>query len=463
MFKTEIYVERRKRLKKQVGSGILLFIGNEESPMNYPANTYPFRQDSTFLYYFGLDMPGLAAVIDLDENREILYGDDISIDDVVWMGHLPKIKERAASVGVKRSASRSALAEYVRKAASAGRTVHYLPPYRPGSAKYLGGILGVRPDKMKEGASLEFIRGVVEMRLIKGREEIAEIESALETTCEMYRLAMTFTRPGYFEYEVAGAMESACICRGVRPAFPLIVSVNGQILHNHSYDNMLTRGRMLVADTGAESSLHYASDITRTIPVGGKFSRRQKDVYEIVLAANETGIKSVKPGVIFKDVHIKAAGIIASGLKDLGLMKGDIDEAVAAGAHALFFPHGLGHNMGLDVHDMENLGEKHVGYDETTERSSQFGLDALRMARALKPGHVMTIEPGIYFIPALFEIWKKERKFSRFIDYDRVEKYLDFGGVRIEDDVLVTGSGRKVLGRPIPKTVAEVEAACRAK
>ncbi len=463
MFKTEIYAERRKQLRKKVGSGVLLFIGNEESPMNYASNTYPYRQDSTFLYYFGLDMPGLAAVIDADENREVLFGNDLSVDDVIWMGRLPRMKDRAASVGVKRTASRSALAEYVKKAVAAGRKVHYLPPYRPDNMRLVAGLLGLRHDAVKAGASREFIRGVVEMRMIKSREEVAEIESALDATYEMYMMAMSFTKPGYYEYEVAGAMESICVCRGLRPAFPLIVSTNGQILHNHSHDNELARGRMLVADTGAESALHYASDITRTIPVGGKFSRRQRDVYEIVLAANETGIKAVKPGVMFRDVHLKAARVIASGLKDLGLMKGDADAAVAAGAHALFFPHGLGHNMGLDVHDMEDLGEAHVGYDETVERSSQFGLDALRMARALKPGNVMTVEPGIYFIPALFEMWKKAGKFREFIAYDKVERYMDFGGVRIEDDVLVTGSGRRVLGKPIPKTVADVEAACRAK
>ncbi len=461
MFKAETYIERRKQLAKKVGSGLLVFLGNEECPMNYAANAYHFRQDSTFLYFFGLDSPGLAAVMDLDENRTVIFGDDISLEDVIWMGHLPKLKERAAGVGVKRTAPRAAFAEYVRKARESGRTVHFLPPYRPGSADELAAVTAIPQQQLKVRASEVFIRSVVDLRMVKSREEVAEIEAALDVTWDMYSLAFRFCRRGHFEYEVAGAMEAAALCRGVRPAFPLIVTVNGQTLHNHAHDNLLTAGRLLVADAGAESARHYASDITRTIPVGGRFSRRQRDIYEIVSAAQEAGIRTMRPGVTFKEAHLKAAGVIASGLKDLGLMKGDPAEAVNAGAHALFFPHGLGHNMGLDVHDMENLGENYVGYDRTVERSQQFGLAYLRMARELKPGYVLTVEPGIYFIPALFEKWRSEGKFREFIAYDRVEKYLDFGGVRIEDDVLVTDKGRRVLGKPVPKRVEEVESVCR--
>lgn len=461
MFKFEIYARRRKLLKKQIGRGILLFMGNEECPMNYPANTYPFRQDSSFLYYFGLNSPGLAAVVDIDENKDLLFGDDIGIEDIIWMGHLPKMKDRAREVGVGRTAPRKAFEEYVKKALSAGRPVHYLPPYRAQTARVLGELLKIPHKDLKAKASGAFIKAVVDQRLVKSKEEIKEIEGALEVTRDMYLAAMKLAKPGRYEREVSGAMEGIALSRGYRLAFPPIVTVNGQILHNHYHGNLLTKGRLLVVDVGAESEMSYACDITRTVPVGGKFNRRQKDVYDIVLSGQETAIRAMKPGVMFKDIHLKAAGTMVRGLKDLGLMKGDAAEAVAKGAHALFFPHGLGHNMGLDVHDMEDLGENHVGYNDSVKRSDQFGLAYLRMARELRPGYVMTVEPGIYFIPALVEKWRREKKHLEFIAYDKVEKFLDFGGVRLEDDVLVTEKGRRVLGPPIPKTPADVEKACR--
>ena len=461
MFRSETYARRRKLLKKQIGRGILLFMGNEECPMNYPANTYPFRQDSSFLYYFGLNSPGLAAVVDIDENKDILFGDDIGIEDIIWMGHLPKMKDRAREVGVGRTAPRQAFEECVKKALSAGRPVHYLPPYRAQTARVLGELLKIPHKDLKAKASGAFIKAVVDQRLVKSKEEIKEIEGALEVTRDMYLAAMKLAKPGRYEREVSGAMEGIALSRGYRLAFPPIVTVNGQTLHNHYHGNMLTKGRLLVIDVGAESEMSYACDITRTVPVGGKFNRRQKDVYDIVLSGQETAIRAMKPGIMFKDIHLKAAGTMVRGLKDLGLMKGDAAEAVAKGAHALFFPHGLGHNMGLDVHDMEDLGENHVGYNDSVKRSDQFGLAYLRMARELRPGYVMTVEPGIYFIPALVEKWRKEKKHLEFIAYDKVEKFLDFGGVRLEDDVLVTEKGRRVLGPPIPKEPADVEKACR--
>ena len=462
MFKPETYIQRRKLLKKEVGSGLLLFLGNEESPMNYRDNTYHFRQDSSFLYFFGLDSPGLAAIVDIDENRDVLFGDDIGIEDIIWMGHLPRMKDRAREVGVRHTAARAAFGDTVRKALTAGRSVHFLPPSRTDNALVLSGLLGIPVKKIKAKASLEFIKAVVDQRLYKSKEEVREIEGAVETSQAMFLAAMKLAKPGRYEHEISGAMEGIALSRGMRLAFPPIVTINGQTLHNHSHGNMLVKGRLLVADVGAEAASSYASDITRTIPVGGRFNRRQRDVYEIVLAGQETAIKAMKPGVMFKEIHLGTARVMAAGLKDLGLMKGDIEAAVAAGAHALFFPHGLGHNMGLDVHDMEDLGENNIGYDKTVERSSQFGLAYLRMAKELRPGHVMTVEPGIYFIPALVEKWRKEKKFREFIAYDEVEKFLDFGGARIEDDVLVTEKGHKVLGSPIPKTVADIEKACRA-
>jgi Xaa-Pro aminopeptidase len=461
MFKETTYIQRRKLLKKQVLSGLLLFFGNEESPMNYAANTYDFRQDSTFLYFFGLDSPGLAAIVDIDDNKDWLFGDDIGLEDIIWMGELPKLKDRASQVGVRHSAPKKAFDEYVARAVAAGRKVHYLPPYRSDTALAISALLGIPLGDVKAKACRDFIKAVVDQRLIKSKEEVREIESALDVSAEMYRAAMKLVKPGRFEREVVGAMEGIVNALGCQMAFPPIVTINGQTLHMHSHANELRKGRMLVMDAGAESWLHYASDITRTVPVGGKFSRRQKDIYEIVLEGQETAIRSIKPGVNYKEVHLKTARVMASGLKDLGLMKGNIDDAVARGAHAMFFPHGLGHNLGLDVHDMEDLGEDHVGYDKTVQRSGQFGLAYLRMARELRPGHVLTVEPGLYFIPVLMALWKKEKKHKDFIVYDKAEAFLDFGGVRIEDNVLVTEKGRRVLGTPIPKTVAEVEKACR--
>ncbi len=461
MFKAETYVERRKRLRKSVGSGLLIFLANEESPMNYPANTYHYRQDSSFLYFFGLASPGLAAIADADAGTDTLYGDDIGIEDIIWMGHLPKLKDRALTVGVRRVAPRAAFDETVRKALAAGRAVHFLPPYRHDAKIALSQLLKIPVKHLKAKASTAFIQASVDQRLFKSKEEIREIESAVAVSREMYLAAMKLAKPGRYEYQISGAMEGIALSYGMHLAFPPIVTINGQTLHMHEHENLLVRGRLLVCDCGAEAPSGYAADITRSVPVGGKFNARQKAVYEIVLAGQESAIKAIKPGVNFKDIHLQTARIMAQGLKDLGLMKGDVAEAVAAGAHALFFPHGLGHNLGLDVHDMEDYGENHVGYGEKVERSQQFGLAYLRMARELKPGHVLTVEPGLYFIPALYALWKKERKHRDFIAYDAAEKFLDFGGARIEDDVLVTEKGRKVLGPHIPKTVAEVEKACR--
>jgi Xaa-Pro aminopeptidase len=462
MFKAATYIERRKLLRESVGSGLLIFLANEESPMNYTANTFHYRQDSSFLYFFGLSSPGLAAIIDADENKDTLYGDDIGIEDIIWMGSLPKFKDRALEVGIRRTAARAAFDETVRQAVAAGRPVHYLPPYRPDNAIVLSELLSIPIKDLKAKASAALIKAAVDQRILKSKEEIREIECAVAVSYEMYLAAMKLAKPGRYEYQISGAMEGIALAYGMHLAFPPIVTVNGQTLHMHSHDNLLTRGRLLVMDCGAEAASGYASDITRSVPVGGRFNARQKDVYEIVLAGQESAIKAIKPGVNFKDIHLQTARVMTDGLKGLGLMKGDTAEAVAAGAHALFFPHGLGHNLGLDVHDMEDYGENNVGYGEKVERSSQFGLAYLRMARELRPGHVMTVEPGIYFIPALFALWRKEKKHRDFIVYDAVEKFLDFGGARIEDDVLVTEKGRKVLGPPIPKTVADIEKACRA-
>ncbi len=457
MFDSKIYIQRRKLLMEQVKEGVIVFLGNEESPMNYLANTYSFRQDSSFLYFFGLDTPCLAAILDADKNKEILFGDDISLEDIIWMGYLPSVKERALKAGVRDTLPLSELEKTIKLALEQGRKIHYLPPYRPETSLKIESLLGIPSQATKAKASEDLIKAVVAQRSVKTKEEIEEIEIALGITYEMHITAMKATTPGIYEREIAGEIEGIALSLGGHPAFPTILTINGQILHNQFHGNLLEKGRLMVVDSGAESSLHYAGDITRTIPVSGKFNQKQKEIYEIVLNAQQTAIKSIKPGIKYRDIHLQTSKVIASGLKDAGLMKGNVEEAVKEGAHALFFPHGLGHMIGLDVHDMENLGENYVGYDEETARSDQFGLAYLRLARKLQPGFVVTVEPGIYFIPALIAKWKKEKKSSEFINYEKVENYRDFGGIRIEDNVLVTDNGHRVLGKPIPKTIKELE------
>jgi Xaa-Pro aminopeptidase len=441
-------------------SGLALFIGNTDSPMNYPANPYHFRQDSDFLYFFGLDIPGLAGVMDFDTGKDWIFGNDFDIDDIVWMGPQPSVRELADSAGITNSAPFQRLEAVIREAISKKRPIHFLPPYRSETRMTLGLIMRENPCQMKTMASEKLIRVVVSMRSIKEKVEIEEIEKALAVTWEMHTTAMKMCRPGVKEQEIFGTIEGIAFAKGGGTAFPVILSINGQTLHNHEHGNILKKGRMMVTDAGAESDMHYASDITRTTPVGGNFSQKQKDIYEIVLRANTESIKVAEPGLSNLELHLNACKIIASSLKDLGLMKGRIDDAVEAGAHALFMPHGLGHMMGLDVHDMEGLGENYVGYNDEIRRSSQFGLAFLRFGLPFKTGHVLTIEPGCYFIPQLIERWKSEGKHKDFINYAKLEPWKDFGGIRIEDNILITEKGNRVLGKPVPKTVKDIEALC---
>jgi len=373
------------------------------------------------------------------------------------MGHLPTMKERAALVGVDETAPLAQLEETIKAALQKGKTIHYLPPYRPENVLKVAQMLEIEYDSVKKYSSKEFIKAVVAQRNVKIPEEIAQMELAHEVTYDMYIAAMKMAKSGVLEYEIVGKMEGIMGASDCHVAFPIILTKNGQILHNHYHGNQLEEGDLLVMDSGSDSPMNYASDITRTVPVGGRFTEKQKQIYEIVLQAQETAIQNIKPGIMFKEIHLQSAAVIASGLKEAGLMKGDMDAAVQAGAHALFFPHGLGHMIGLDVHDMEDLGEDFVGYDQTVERSSQFGLAYLRLAKELEPGYVLTVEPGVYFIPAMIDQWAAENKFDQFIDYAKVEEYRDFGGIRIEDDILVTQDGSQVLGKSIPKTVEEVE------
>ena len=481
MFSADVYIERRKRLRTDVQAGVILFLGNEESPMNYADNQYPFRQDSSFLYFFGLDYPGLAAVIDIDQGTECMFGDDLTVDDIVWTGPQPTLKEKCRKTGISETAGLDKLPDVLKKAVKQGREIHFLPQYRPENVLKIQQLLGISPLAMWRGhlalvsyrwqdangtqgrdglathVSEPLIRAVVAQRSIKSEQEIEQIEAALDISYEMQTLAMKMSKPGIYERQVASAMEAVVLSHGSALSFPMIFSIHGETLHNHHYGNKMQAGDMAVNDSGAESPLHYASDITRTVPVSGKFSRRQKEIYAIVLNAQEKAIEAVKPGVEFRVIHLLACRALASGLKDLGLMKGNIEQAVQAGAHTLFFQCGLGHMLGLDTHDMEGLGEEYVGYTDTIKRNPEFGFKSLRLAKALEPGFVITVEPGIYFIPELIDRWKAKQKNSQYINYELVEAYRDFGGIRIEDDVLVTETGHRILGRRIPKTINEVE------
>jgi Xaa-Pro aminopeptidase len=462
MFAPDTYRARRARLKKDLGSGLLLFLGNDEVGITYTANTYPFRQDSTFLYFWGVDQPGLAAVIDVDQDTETIFGDDQTMADVVWSGPLPTLAERAAPAGVTAHAPAKSLAERVRGAIREGRRVHFLAPYRAEHSEKLASLLGVHPGVVRDYRSEPFHLAVIAQRSYKSAEEVADLDHAVDISREMYAAAMRTAQPGRHEYEVVAEIARVAIARGGRFSFQPICSVHGETLHNPFYRNVLKGGDVMILDSGAETANYNASDITRTLPIGGTFSTQQRLIYEMVLRAQLAAISAIAPGKRYLDVHLLAARSFALDLKAAGLMKGDVDEAVAAGAHALFFPHGLGHMLGMDVHDMENLEERLVGYRKGLERSTQFGLGYLRLARELEPGFVLTVEPGLYFIPALIDQWRADETHAAFINFPEVDKFRDARGYRIEDDVLVTDSGCRVLGPPIPKTAAEVEAACRA-
>jgi Xaa-Pro aminopeptidase len=457
MFTKETYQKRRELLKSTVNSGILLFLGNDECGMNYADNTYHYRQDSTFLYFFGSDYAGLNAIIDIDENREIIFGDELTIDHIVWMGTQPTIKEKSAAVGINETAPGGDLKDYLAKAVGQGRKVHYLPPYRPDHQVKLFNWLNVHPNETVQKASPEFIQAVVNQRNYKSNEEIIQIEEAVNVTADMHLTAMRMAKPGMKESEIAAAVQEVAIKSGGQLSFPTIATINGQTLHNHYHGNTLKSGDMVLIDCGAENGMHYAGDMSSTFPVDKTFTTRQREIYQIALNAHEAAIAELRPGVRFKDVHLKACKTIAEGMKQMGFMKGDMDEAVQQGAHALFFQCGLGHMMGLDVHDMENLGEVYVGYNGEA-KSTQFGLKSLRLGRELEPGFVLTVEPGIYFIPELIDMWKAEKRFEEFINYEKVEQYKNFGGLRNEEDFLITNDGARLLGKPIPKTIEDVEA-----
>ena len=461
MFEKSIYIRRRRILKEKMAEtadegkrGIGLFIGNAEAPAQYKDNCYKWRQDSTWLYFFGLDAPLYAAVIDFDSGEETIFADDVEIGDIIWMGPQPSVQSLAESVGVAHSAPYGALDAVVAKARSAGRKVHFIPPSRYFNTLKLRQLVGNRKP------SEAFTKAIISMRIVKEACEIEQMDDAALLGQEMHAVGRDSIRPGVVEQEIVGKMEGITLAKGWGVSFPTILTQHGETLHNHLHDKVIEPGKLLVIDAGAENNMHYASDFTRTYPTGGKFTPKQRDVYQIVCDCNELAFSLTRPGITYREVHLATARLMLERLAAIGLVHGDLDEMVALGIAGLFQPHGLGHNMGLDVHDMEDLNENWVGYDPDQTRAKQLGLGSLRMARRLVPGHVVTDEPGIYFIPALIEQWKQDGTGRGFVNFSKLEAYYDFGGIRLEDDVLVTPDGARRLGaNRLPIQPDDVEAA----
>lgn len=461
MFSKETYIDRRAELKKLVKDGIIIIFGNNESPVNSPANGYsPFRQDSSFLYYFGQKREGLVGVIDIDENKETLIGNDIDIEDIVWFGSVDTVKELGEQVGVMNSAPMKELKTICSNAMRSGRKIHFLPPYRSDIKIQIFDLIGIHPNQQKESASLELINAIVKMRSVKTAEEIEELERAAIIGYKMHTTAMRLTKPGLTEKFVAGNVDGVANSHGSMVSFPTIFSQHGEIMHGNPSMAELKDGRLVLCDCGGETINHYCSDNTRTFPVNGKYTQRQLDIYNVVVEAHDAVLELAKPGIKYADVHFAICRIIFNRMKELGLAKGDTDAAIAAGAHAMFLPHGLGHMMGMDVHDMEALGQIYVGFDEETRPNlEQFGTNCLRMGRRLQEGFVVTDEPGIYFIPALIDEWREKKHCSEYLNFDKLDAYKDFGGIRLEDDILITKDGCRFIGKDrIPYLPKDVEA-----
>ncbi|MCF8368092.1 MAG: aminopeptidase P family protein [Bacteroidales bacterium] len=455
MFTKETYLKRREKLKRTVGSGIILLLGNNESPMNYTDNTFHFRQDSTFLYFIGLNQPNMAAILDCDSGDEWVFGNDFSIDDFVWMGPQPTVSEQAAKYGIAKTGFLNQLEKKIDSIIDAKRKIHFLPPYRPENKIKLLELLGIMPSEQHKVASIELIKAVVAQRNYKSAEEIDLIKKAADISVDMHTLAMRLAKPGSTESAITAAVQEVAVAAGGQTSFPIIATINGQTLHNHYHGNTLKVGDLFLLDAGAELASGYCADLSSTVPVSGKFTAQQKDIYRLCLASHNRSIEMLKPGIPFKDVYYESARVIVNGLKDIGLMKGNTEDALTNGAHAMFFPCGLGHMMGLDVHDMEDLGEVYVGYGGE-EKSTQFGVKSLRLGRKLEPGFVLTIEPGIYFIPELIDKWKANKHNSDYINFDKLEEYRNFGGLRNEEDFLITENGYELLGKPKPKSIDDV-------
>ncbi|MFY0654031.1 MAG: aminopeptidase P N-terminal domain-containing protein [Cyclobacteriaceae bacterium] len=446
MFEKEVYIERRQKLKKQVGNGLILLLGNEESRINFKNNTYPFRQDSTFLYFFGIDRPYLCGIIDVDNNAEIIFGDNPTIDHKVFLGDRESLESSCDCVGISAVKCFRFAEDYVKKFKG---KVHFLPPYRPENAQKISDWLDIEIHLLENKASVTLIKAIVMQRSSKSDVEIKEIEKGVNLTIDMQLIAHEYTREGVTEAQIADKVRSIADSAGGSLSFPAIITVEGHVLHNNYKGNTLQKGDMLLCDCGAETGMHYAGDLTRTFPVGDNFTTKQKEIYQIVMSAHNAAVDALKPGRLFRDTHLLACEKLVEGLKMLGLMKGDVQEAVNQGAHTMFFQCGLGHLMGLDVHDMEDLGEQYVGYTDHIKQCTQFGFKSLRLGREVQRGFVLTVEPGIYFIPQLIDLWKAEKKFTSFINYIKLEEYRDFTGIRIENDFVITDQGSRKLGREL--------------
>ncbi len=460
MFAKETYVARREELRRRIGSGLILLPGNMEAPNNYPNNTYSFRQDSSFLYYFGLNVPSLVGIMDADTGRDELYGNDLTVEDIIWTGPMPSLAEQAAQVGVEHTAQLAALNKRIAVAIRLGRRIHFLPPYRGETKLQLCDLLGLHHSMLHDYKSVDLMMAVAEMRERKSDEEIAALEDAFHIGYKMHTTAMSMCRAGVIEREIAGAMEGIAKSMGSGLSFPSIVSQHGETLHNHCSDGVLENGRLLLVDAGAESVINYCSDHTRTYPVSGRFTDKQKEIYNIVLAAHDHVAEIIRPGMMyFNDIHLASYRVLAEGLIGAGLIHGSADDAVASGAMTMFMPHGLGHGMGMDVHDCEAMGERSFDFSTIAERATKSATCIYRAAWRVEPGTVLSDEPGIYFIPALIDKCRAEGKYKGIVDYDRLDSYRDFGGIRIEDDILVTNDGCRMIGdKKIPVTVEELEA-----
>lgn len=467
MFSKEVYARRRQALVAKMADsaaegkrGIALFIGNTEAPAQYKDNCYKFRQDSTWLYFFGIDQPLYAAIIDLDNGNETIFANDVEIGDIIWMGPQPSVASIAASVGVEKSAPYTDLNAAVAKVLAEGRPVHFVKPSRYYNTMKIASLLGCGTDEVAGRFSLALTKAIISMRLVKEDCEIEAIDDACNLGYEMHTVARNSIVPGIIEQEIVGKMDGVTLSKGWGVSFPTILTQHGETLHNHLHDKIIEPGKLMVIDAGAESNVHYASDFTRTYPTSGKFTAKQREIYQIVCDCNEFAFSMTRPGISYREVHLKTMHLMLEELRALDIVRGDVQDMVEAGIAGLFMPHGLGHNMGLDVHDMEDYGENYVGYDDDQSRSPQLGLGSLRMARKLVPGNVITDEPGIYFIPALIEKWKSEKTDQGFVNYSKLESYYDFGGIRLEDDVLVTADGARRLGKErLPISPDDVEAA----
>lgn len=467
MFSKEVYARRRQTLVAKMADsaaegkrGIALFIGNTEAPAQYKDNCYKFRQDSTWLYFFGIDQPLYAAIIDLDNGNETIFANDVEIGDIIWMGPQPSVASVAASVGIEKSAPYTDLNAAVAKVLAEGRPVHFVKPSRYYNTMKIASLLGCGTDEVAGRFSLALTKAIISMRLVKEDCEIEAIDDACNLGYEMHTVARNSIVPGIIEQEIVGKMDGVTLSKGWGVSFPTILTQHGETLHNHLHDKIIEPGKLMVIDAGAESNVHYASDFTRTYPTSGKFTAKQREIYQIVCDCNEFAFSMTRPGISYREVHLKTMHLMLEELRALDIVRGDVQDMVEAGIAGLFMPHGLGHNMGLDVHDMEDYGENYVGYDDDQKRSSQLGLGSLRMARKLVPGNVITDEPGIYFIPALIEKWKSEKTDQGFVNYSKLESYYDFGGIRLEDDVLVTADGARRLGKErLPISPDDVEAA----